>query len=583
MTRELSSRSTHTVVISAAILVVAVIAVVGYSVVYTHKVYPGVSVDGIYIGGLDRVAATKAIQTQAAAYAGEQLKLQSGSGTVTVPVRSLGVEYSQRGLAAALDYGRRGSLAQQVRTRVRSLLGRSASFSDFTYNDAALVPTIAAIDATVTQPVANAALAFSNGQVTVTASRPGTRLDTADLVEAVNAQLAVMGDHAIRVPVYTLAPSITETSLDTVRGQASAYVASPLKVTAGPVTQTVSQSQILSWVDVKSITAQTDLPLKPLQSFYPFVQGPNVGLSLNQTKVGSYAASMSAGLNHPAQDAVLGWQNNALTVLQASKPGVAFDQDKATQQIVAAVTNPNATHDVTIPSSVTQATVNENNLASLGISQQLSEGVTYFPGSSVDRIVNVTVGAHQFNDVLLAPGEQFSFGKILGPVGAAQGYRPGLVILGNHEEDQYGGGLCQVASTAFRAALLAGLPINQRSNHSYAVSFYTAPYGVPGVDATIYYPQVDLKFTNDTGHYLLIQTSISGTTLKFDYYGTKTKQGVIRGPSFVSGNSDATKASHTVFYRDVEDTSGNVIKTDTFNQYYQPSTNFPIEQTSTGA
>jgi vancomycin resistance protein YoaR len=184
--------------------------------------------------------------------------------------------------------------------------------------------------------------------------------------------------------------------------------------------------------------------------------------------------------------------------------------------------------------------------------------------------------------VLLAPGQVFSFGSLLGPVDAAHGYAPGLVIIGNIETPQYGGGLCQVSSTAFRAALQAGLPILERSGHAFAISFYTWPYGVPGVDATIYYPQVDMKFQNDTGHYMLITTTMnkSASTLKFDYYGTKTKVGVIRGPYFITGSNDSTQASHTVFYRDVEDLSGNVLKTDTFNTYYQPSTNFSIEATA---
>jgi len=185
-------------------------------------------------------------------------------------------------------------------------------------------------------------------------------------------------------------------------------------------------------------------------------------------------------------------------------------------------------------------------------------------------------GAKRFNGVLLAPGETFSFGKLLGAVDASTGYVPELVILGDHEEKQYGGGLCQVSSTAFRAALAAGLPITERVNHAFAISYYTWPYTVPGMDATIYYPAVDLKFTNDTGSYILMQTIMNGVDLKFDFFGTKTKTGVIRGPNFVTGTNDATQPSHTVFYRDVLDLAGNVTKTDTFNTYYKSSKDFPV-------
>jgi vancomycin resistance protein YoaR len=186
------------------------------------------------------------------------------------------------------------------------------------------------------------------------------------------------------------------------------------------------------------------------------------------------------------------------------------------------------------------------------------------------------VGAAKFNGVLIKPGQNFSFNDYLGEVGAEQGYAPGLVILGDREEMQYGGGLCQVSSTAYRAALMAGLPITSRVNHSFAIDYYTAPYGVPGVDATIYLPKPDLSFKNDTGHHILVQTKMVGTTLHFYFYGTKTKSGVIRGPFFVTGSSDATQPSQTVFYRDVLDLNGAVTKTDTVNTYYKSSLDFPI-------
>ena len=132
-----------------------------------------------------------------------------------------------------------------------------------------------------------------------------------------------------------------------------------------------------------------------------------------------------------------------------------------------------------------------------------------------------------------------------------------------------------MSSTAFRAALLAGLPILERTNHAFAVSYYTAPFGVPGVDATIYYPQVDFKFKNDTDNYILIQTELKGTTLKFRFYGTKKKSGTIRGPFFISGSNDANAPSRTVFYRDVI-VDGQVTKTDTFYTNYKSALDFPI-------
>ena len=85
-----------------------------------------------------------------------------------------------------------------------------------------------------------------------------------------------------------------------------------------------------------------------------------------------------------------------------------------------------------------------------------------------------------------------------------------------------------------------------------------------------------MQFRNDTGSHILIQTELIGTTLKFRFYGTKTKSGVIRGPFYLSGDSDHTKPSQTVFYRDVLDLAGKVIKTDTTTTSYKSSLDFPL-------
>ena len=583
MSEQFDMRRHYAAVILGVGLVLVAVAVIGFSIAYAGKIYPGVSVDGVNVGGLTTTAATAAIQTQANQYANQQLTITSGSSTIHIPISSLSVQYTAQGVAKALQWGRQGSLTGQIRDRFRAMLGRQTTFNDFTYNDAKLLPVVAQLDAAAAVPVANATLNVNSGQVGVTPAQPGQRLDDGLLILNLESQLAVMGTAPVAATVYAITPTIDTAALASTQSQAQAYAANPITLQIGGTTQTIDRATILSWLDVSTPTRVSDIPLDPLTSFYSVPLPPTVNLTLNQTDVGGYVQALATRLDQPAQDATLAWQNNALTVVKPSQPGEAFDQTKAVQQIVAAAKQSSTDRTVTIAATTTQAAVNENNLASLGITSQISEGQTTFPGSSAARITNVSVGAKQFNDVLLSPGQEFSFGQILGPVGAAQGYLPGLVILGNEETYQYGGGLCQVATTAFRAALLAGLPINERSNHSYAVSYYTAPYGVPGVDATIYYPQVDLKFTNDTGHYILIQTAISGDQLTFDFYGTKTKSGVIIPPHFIYGTTDPTQPSETVFQRQVLDLSGNVIKTDTFTQYYQSSTNFPIEQTSNGA
>lgn len=157
-------------------------------------------------------------------------------------------------------------------------------------------------------------------------------------------------------------------------------------------------------------------------------------------------------------------------------------------------------------------------LNEMGIQEMIGVGRSNFRGSPVNRIHNIKIGARGLNGILIAPNETFSLLKALGEVDAAHGYRPELVIKGNKTVPEFGGGLCQVATTFFRAMLAAGLPVVERQSHSYRVPYYEPPVGI---DATIYNPKPDLKFLNDTGNYILIQTKIEGTELIFEFWGKK--------------------------------------------------------------
>lgn len=122
------------------------------------------------------------------------------------------------------------------------------------------------------------------------------------------------------------------------------------------------------------------------------------------------------------------------------------------------------------------------------------------------------------NGLLIRPGEELSLVKAIGPVDATLGYRQELVIRGDRTIPEFGGGLCQVATTLFRAILNAGLPVLERRNHSYRVSYYEPPVGM---DATIYEPKPDLRFKNDYSTFLLLQTRIEGDDLIYEFWGTK--------------------------------------------------------------
>lgn len=163
-----------------------------------------------------------------------------------------------------------------------------------------------------------------------------------------------------------------------------------------------------------------------------------------------------------------------------------------------------------------------SDINNLGISELVAQGTSQFHGSSAERVYNITLGSQRLNGIVIKPGEKFSFVNALGEISGATGFKASYVIKSGKTVLGDGGGICQVSTTMFRAALQAGLPIIERHAHTYRVGYYEQD-SPAGFDATIYSPSVDLQFKNNYSTPLLIQTTVdqNNLTLTISLYGTK--------------------------------------------------------------
>lgn len=224
-----------------------------------------------------------------------------------------------------------------------------------------------------------------------------------------------------------------------------------------------------------------------------------------------------------------------------------------------------------------------------GITELFSVGYSNFYGSSWKRIHNIKTGVARFNGVVIPQGSTFSFNERLGHVDGSTGYLEELVIKGDYTEPDYGGGLCQVSSTFFRAGLFGGLDVAERKAHSYAVSYYARPGG-HGLDCTIYPGVADCKLVNDTPGDLLIQAYTDGSDAYFKFYGTTDGRTVamdgpyysnrvaappdkiVYDPSFPPDYEENKGEAHNGFdalwYRTVKRADGTEV-THTFTSRYQ--------------
>lgn len=201
--------------------------------------------------------------------------------------------------------------------------------------------------------------------------------------------------------------------------------------------------------------------------------------------------------------------------------GRAIDLPLAAELTRTALENDVSTVNLPVIETQPEITVNDPELRSLGIREVVTIGESVFAKSPVNRRHNIGVGVARFNGHLIPEGSVFSFDETLGPVNERAGYRKELVIQGETTIPDYGGGLCQVSTTAYRGPWEYGMPILKRKNHSYAVSYYSPQ----GTDATVYPPNVDIKFLNDTPGALLMQTFTDDRSRAFFiYYGTKDER-----------------------------------------------------------
>lgn len=241
---------------------------------------------------------------------------------------------------------------------------------------------------------------------------------------------------------------------------------------------------------------------------------PYLGLDIERAKKYFDDEQISGVVEIPVRDAKFKLSNGKVSEFMSSQEGRLINWPQTISNAEELLRGKDKSFGVVV--EIVKPRVMNDEVNNMGIGTLLGTGESNFKGSPPNRIHNIGVGADTLNGLLINPGEEFSLITALGEIDGEHGYKQELVIKGNKTTPEYGGGLCQIGTTVFRAALSTGLPITERRNHSYRVVYYEPA----GMDATIYDPKPDLKFVNDTGHYILVQSRIEGTKLFFDFWGT---------------------------------------------------------------
>lgn len=242
-------------------------------------------------------------------------------------------------------------------------------------------------------------------------------------------------------------------------------------------------------------------------------------------KINQYADNLNQSLKKDPIDAVFKFENAKVLQFTPAVDGFTVNQSSLVSQLQDKLTTLiNSTQNslsLEIPINPIKPAITTESVNDLGIKELLGRGTSTFKHSSTIRNYNIEKGASFVNRILVGPNETFSFIKSLGKVTLEAGYKKAYIIREGKTELDVGGGICQVSTTFFRAMLNAGVDIIERQHHAYRVSYYEEDMPA-GYDATVFIPSPDLKFINDTGHYVLIQSNYDSKAkrLTYEIYGT---------------------------------------------------------------
>lgn len=349
---------------------------------------------------------------------------------------------------------------------------------------------IASISAELTIPPVPPAIQYDKKtkNVSIFAGTHGQTIDEQALIESIRSQDWEATDSATFSVIETgkvLTPDATIQS----EKRAATYLGKQLTLQTGNYKKILKDTELLSLLDLPSGYSQ---------------DGMHVLTQLVDKDIAT-----------PPTEPVLAITDNVVTEFIAPKDGIGLNTTVFIDELTQALTRLESGEKITpveislIKTSPTKTLAEVN---TLGIEEQIGKGTSSYLHSIPNRVHNVSLTTQRIHATLIAPGESFSFNKALGDVSAASGFKQAYVIKQGQTVLGDGGGVCQVSSTLFRALLDSGVPITARRGHSYRVGYYEQN-SKPGFDATVYDPNPDLRFLNDTGHTILLNAVADPKTM----------------------------------------------------------------------
>ncbi|MDO8626288.1 MAG: VanW family protein [Candidatus Magasanikbacteria bacterium] len=504
----------------AALSAILFLLAATYVEYYRGQVYPGVRLGNYSIGRLSARGVAEFVENINNRYSEEGISLQiktlagssaparlnifAGSGDNAVELIRLD---ANRLSAAALPIGRGGTIWHELFAPlyIRYFGGVRLKGSTVT-NNQVMASELAKILTPFEDKPHNASLIYNGNisEIKIQDAKPGTVFDLRAASDQVTEAVARLNFVSINLEPKPFEPTVTAADIATILPNLEkvlnygvlslSYVDPQTELRRDWV---LDESKLASWLEVSRDHDGT------------------LVFSLDNDLVNDFINSeVRPRVDVAAQDAKFKVVGDKVEEFQGSRSGVTMDLAKSYADLEKAWRARNYSpvdviKTVNISVQIAEPKIKTADVNALGITEVIGLGVSTFKDSHTNRIKNIGNAVKRLNGVLIKPNEVFSANKYAGPYTTANGFLPEAVIKGREIKPEVGGGMCQIGTTLFRMAMNSGMDITQRRNHSLVVSYYADPVnGNPGTDATLYEPMLDLKFKNDTGNYLLLQTDV---------------------------------------------------------------------------
>jgi vancomycin resistance protein YoaR len=490
--------------LGVAALALAVGAVVGFAFAGSSTRLPdGVQIAGVDVGGLTPAEAQALLEYRAESLAGTPVSFTAGTQRWDVTPAQLGVKVDwAAAVAAAVQQGDGFGPVRGFRRLHTRFLGAAVAPPTQVY-DAALTYTVDKIAAEVAERPREAAIELQDLRPRIVPGRTGRSLNRAAAEAVVVRSLSSFSRAPVGLPVRVEPPQVTAAELAPVLARVEIALSGPVRLAHGET----------RW----------RLPRQRIAELLSLPKNGQRELALAGAGADAYFERLGELISRPARDASFVADSEGNVTVVPGVAGTELDREKTAASLLAAATS---TEQRLAQVSVRRArpALTTDQARGLGISRVLATYTTAYAGSA-DRIHNLQLGVSLLDGALVAPGATFSFNERVGERTEERGFRAAPVIMNGEYEDGIGGGVSQVATTVFNAAWEAGLKITTRAAHALYISRYPL-----GRDATVNYPDLDLKFVNDTGGWILVRAFAYEGGIGVGLWGAPTGRRVVSEP-----------------------------------------------------